>query len=93
MITWITKGPISKTITVINGFLKGLQFFQGISLIDRYKQNQSLELLQRPIRLLSEALKSDSRLGSSFYAGLEKALCKTKQHKLAEEIFKVLDFF
>ena len=62
-------------------------------MIDRYKQNQSLELLQRPIRLLSEALKSDSRLGSSFYAGLEKALCKTKQHKLAEEIFKVLDFF
>ena len=58
-------------------------------LIDGYKKDQSLEVLSRPIQLLTEAIKSDSRFGIVFFATLEKALQKTKQHKLAEEMIKV----
>ena len=50
-------------------------------LIDGYKKDQSLEVLYRPIQLLTEAIKSDSRFGIVFFDTLEKALQKTMQHK------------
>ena len=61
-------------------------------LIDGYKKDQSLEVLYRPIQLLTEAIKSDSRFGIVFFDTLEKALQKTMQHKLAEEMIKVYNY-
>ena len=64
---------------------------KGLLLITDAQSKKNLEIPERAINLLEEALKSSEgpRLGGYFYTNLGHVLYKTKQHARAKELFKV----